>query len=186
MEGAGVSRSTISRGPAVGVALLAAVMSGGATAQDGAEPAGDEPRVARECLNHPAIKRTKILNDRNIVFVTRDDTIYNNQLPRQCPSLKRNSLVNYPIQNGRLCAGNNFQLLWEASPRNYVPAFVCQLGVFVPITEGELADLTAMTDEDRQRKPRRRSAREAVTTEQVELPAEAAEAAEPESPTPDP
>jgi hypothetical protein len=126
-------------------------------------------------LPQPTIKRTKILNDRNIVFVARDGTIYNNQLPRRCPSLKRNTLVNYPVEHGRMCAGDNFQLMWEASPRNYVPAFVCQLGLFVPITESELEDLTAITEENRERRPRRRSVREAVTTEQVELPpAEAA------------
>ena len=50
------------------------------------------------------------------------------------------------------------------------PAFVCQLGHFLPITAAELEDLTAMTDEDRARTSRRRSSREAVTTEQVELP----------------
>jgi hypothetical protein len=160
----------ILRPRALGVALLVAAFGGGANAQDGEAQERDTPRVARDCLNHPTIKRTKILNDRNIVFVTRDDTIYNNQLPRRCPSLKRGSLVNYPIENGRLCTGGSFQLLWETTPRNYVPAFVCQLGMFMPITESELEDLTAMTDESRERRPRRRSLREAVTTEQVELP----------------
>jgi hypothetical protein len=93
-------------------------------------------------------------------------------------------LVNYAVEHGRMCAGDNFQLMWEASPRNYVPAFVCQLGLFVPITESELEDLTAVTEENRERRPRRRSLREAVTTEQVELPpAEAAPApADPAAP----
>jgi hypothetical protein len=165
-------------------ALLAAALSSPAVGQDGEDTERDAPSAAQSCLAQPMIKRTKILNDRNIVFVARDDSIYNNQLPRQCPSLKRGSLVNYPIEHGRLCAGANIQLLWEASPRNYVPAFVCQLGLFVPITESELADLTAMTDEDRERRPRRRSLREAVRSEQVELPPpEAApERANPEAP----
>jgi hypothetical protein len=158
------------RWAATGAALLAAALSSPAAGQDGEDAERDAPSAARSCLPHPTIKRTKILDGRNIVFVTRDDTIYNNQLPRQCPSLKRGSLVNYPVEHGRVCAGDNFQLLWETSPRNYVPAFVCKLGLFVPITESELADLTAMTEESRERRPRRRSVREAVTTEQVELP----------------
>src|SRR5688572_8858256 len=80
---------------------LAAAQSGDATqSRDAAQ--SDEPSMAQPCLNHPAVRRTKILNDRNIVFVTRDDTIYNNQLPRQCPGLRRNSLVNYGIANSRL------------------------------------------------------------------------------------
>lgn len=154
------------------MALLAAVFGTAASAQDGAaEDSDDEPSsVVQTCLNHPTIKRTKVLNDRNIVFITRDDTIYNNQLPRQCPSLKRGSLVNYGIEQSRLCAGGQFQVLWQLDMNRYAPAFVCQLGTFVPITEDELESLTAMTDENRSRRNAKRSKREAVTTEEVELP----------------
>jgi hypothetical protein len=167
-------------------ALLAAALATGAKAQDGTTQASDsEPAsVARPCLNHPAIRRTKVLNDRNIVFVMRDDTIYSNQLPRQCPSLKRNSLVNYTIENSRVCAGDRFQVLWELGPGNYAPAFVCQLGSFVPITEAELEDLTAMTEANRTRSNSRRSRREAVTTEEVELPPAAATDSAPPEPAP--
>jgi len=160
------------RSAGVCTALLAAVLGTAASAQDGADDdSGDEPpRAAQTCLNHPTIKRTKILNDRNIVFITRDDTIYNNQLPRQCPSLKRGSLVNYAIEHSRLCAGGQFQVLWQLDMNRYAPAFVCQLGAFVPITEDELETLTAMTEENRSRRSARRSKGEAVTTEEVELP----------------
>ena len=61
-------------------------------------------------------------------------------------------------------------MLYRIGNNNYVPGFVCQLGHFLPITAAELEDLTAMTDEDRARTSRKRSSREAVTTEQVELP----------------
>jgi hypothetical protein len=47
---------------------------------------------------------------------------------------------------------------------------MCPLGVFVPITESEYEDLIAMTDENRAKAKRGRSAREAVTTEQVDPP----------------
>jgi hypothetical protein len=159
--------------------IAACVLTWGATsqapaiAQDGEHEEDDTSGAAQACLNHPTIRRTRVLNDRNIVFTTRDGKIYNNQLPRQCPSLRRGSLVNYGIEHSRLCAGSSFQVLWEISAKNYTPAFVCQLGAFIPITEGELEDLVAMTEPDRTR-PRRRSAREAVTTEQVELPREQA------------
>lgn len=133
--------------------------------------AEESPREAEACLDHPTIRRTRVLNDRNIVFVTRDNTIYNNQLPKECPSLRRGSLVSYPIEQRRLCAGGSFQVLWQTGAgNNYIPAFVCQLGLFVPISESELEDLTAATDESRERRPRRRSRREVVTTEQIELP----------------
>ena len=107
------------------------------------------------------------MNNRTIVFVTRQDEIYNHELPKRCPSLNRRSLVNFGIANGRVCAGDRFQVLLETTPKNFVPGPLCELGTFVPITEAELEDLTAMTDEKRER--RGRSKREAISTEEVEL-----------------
>jgi hypothetical protein len=161
--------------------LIAAALQAPSAAQPGEEQrdSTDAPSAA-QCLNHPTIRRTRVLGPRNIVFITRDDTIYNNVLPEECPSLKRGGLVNYAITNKRLCAGDSFQVLWEVGTgsggtsvgtRSYIPAFVCQLGSFAPITEDELDALTAMTEVTRERRSRRtRDPREAVTTEQVELP----------------
>lgn len=171
------------RSPQVSAAVLAATLATAAAAQAGGEEAGAEPSEVRACLPHPTIDRTKILNDRNIVFMTRNGTIYNNELPKQCPTLRRNSLVNYPIANGRQCAGDRFQVLWETSPGRYQPSFVCQLGNFRPISESEYDDLVAMTDQSRDRRRRGRSNREAVTSEQVELP-RAADAPAAEAPAP--
>jgi hypothetical protein len=156
-------------------AACAALLAAAFAAPDAAGQGNEAELASRSsellsCLAHPTIDRTKILNDRNIVFVTRNDAIYNNELPKQCPSLKRNSLVNYGIANGRLCAGDRFQVLWEPRPGNYLPAFMCQLGPFRSITATEYEDLVAMTEENREKRRRGRSSREAVTTEQVELP----------------
>ena len=126
--------------------------------------------VAQPCLNHSMIKRTKVLNDRNILFVTRDDVSYNNQLPRQCPSLGRGTLVNYQIENRRLCNGSAFTILWQVGT-SYVPTFICRLGMFLPVSEDEVAVLMAATEEQRaQRRNRRRGERDMVQTERVELP----------------
>ena len=168
--------TNIGRAGTTCAALLVAALTVPGSAQQGEEAdPPDSPTGPRSCLPHPTITRTKILNGRNIVFVTRDNTIYNNELPKQCPSLSRRSLVNYGIQNGRICAGDRFQVLWESGPGHYQPAAMCQLGNFVPITETELDDLTAMTEENRDRSKRGRSKREAVTTEPVEVPPRAAE-----------
>jgi hypothetical protein len=94
--------------PAVWTAVLAATLWGGASAQNGEDADADEASVAKACLDQPTIERTRILNDRNIVFVTQDG-IYNDELPRQCPSLRRGSLVNYAVANRELCAGSQFQ-----------------------------------------------------------------------------
>jgi hypothetical protein len=153
-------------------AFFFGVLSTTITAQepDEVRDADDAPREAQVCLDHPRIRRTRVLDERNIVFITRDKAIFNNQLPRECPSLNRSSLVSYPIENRRVCAGGSFQVLWQTGPNNYIPSFVCTLGYFVPISEGELEDLAAATAEGRDRRMRR-SRQEAVTTERVELPA---------------
>ena len=149
-------------------AALLAALAAPVAAQQG--EASDLSGGPKECLNQTDIRRATILNDRTIVFITRREEIYNNQLPKECPGLNRKSLVNYPITNRRLCAGDRFQVLWEQQPGSYLPTALCPLGAFVPITETELEDLVTMTDANRDRRPRGRSAREAVTTEQVELP----------------
>jgi hypothetical protein len=154
--------------------LLTALLTTVAAGQD-----DDASSVAQACLNNAEIRRTRILGDRNIVFVTRDDEFYNNQLPRRCPSLRPRSLVNYPVVNARLCAGYRFTVLMERAPGDYIPMALCELGSFVPTTEAEVEDLAALLAEDRgRRSERRRSARDAIATRPVELPPESA-AAEP-------
>jgi hypothetical protein len=150
--------------------VLALLLTAGAPAQEGKdEEDGGEAGVAQACLDHPTIRRTRIINDRNIAFFMRNGDIYLNQLPRQCPSLRRTSLVNYAIENRSVCEGSLFQVLWEAGTGNFVPSFVCRLGPFVPVTAEQLEDLEILTTEER-RASRRRNTSEAVTTEQVELP----------------
>jgi hypothetical protein len=159
---------TLKRSAAACAALLAIAVPG--AAQQNEDAAVAEATGPRSCLPQPQIQRTKILDNRNIVFVTRNDEIYNNQLPKQCMNLNRRSLVNYGIANGRVCAGDRFQVMLETAPKNFLPGPMCELGAFVPITEAELEDLTVMTEPGRERRPRGRSSREAVTTEKIELP----------------
>jgi hypothetical protein len=159
------------RGPLTALtAVLAVLLTAATPAQDGAETDdGGEVEVAQACLDHPTIRRTRIINDRNIAFFMRDGTIYLNQLPRQCPSLRTRSIVNYAIENRRICESSLFQVMWEAGTGNFVPSFVCRLGSFVPVTAEQIEDLEILTTEER-RSSRRRNTREAVTTEPIELP----------------
>jgi hypothetical protein len=144
----------------------------------------DDTSVAQTCIRHSQLRRTKVLGDRNIVFVTRNGSIFNNELPRQCPSMRRNALLNYAVDGGDMCAGDSFQVLWQVGT-NYMPAFVCQLGMFAPISEDEMADLEALTEERSERKPRRRTERDMVQAERAALPAPApAETASPAEPSP--
>ena len=152
-------------------ALGTALLGTGAVAQT------DETSVAQPCLLHPSIRRTKVLDDQNILFVTSDEQTYHNQLPRQCPTMSRNAVLNYHIARARvsdLCAGNQFTVLTRVG-NGWSPGFVCKLGMFRPVSEDEVADLVKLTE----REPRgRRSARSGsapspIETEVVEVPPEA-------------
>lgn len=168
-----------SRIAALGAVVAAALASHGSVAgQANAEDEDDSAATVESCLQHSLVRRTKVVDGRNIVFTTRSGQNYNNPLPRECPSLQRGSIVNYGIVGGRLCAGNSFQVMWQMG-LNLVPTFVCQLGAFVPVTEAEVEDLMALTDETPEgRKKRRRSSREMVTA----TPIESAEADTPAAP----
>jgi hypothetical protein len=159
---------------AFGIALLGGV----AVADD------NETSVAQACLNHPSIRRTKVLDSQNILFVTRDDQTYHNQLPRECPTMRRNALLNYNIVNKELCAGNRFAVLWQVGT-SWIPGFVCELGMFRPVSEDEVKDLMALTENEprKRRSGRAGSVPAPIETEVVELPQEEA-AAPAESPAP--
>ena len=133
--------------------------------------------VAQQCLPHPSIKRTKVLGDQNILFITKDDAIYNNQLPRQCPTMRRNSVLNYSIDNGRVCAGSKFTVLLQVGT-SWMPGFVCQLGMFVPISEDEMADLIALSEESsKRRRGDRPPGRDLMRAKPIELPSKPSEPA---------
>jgi hypothetical protein len=155
-------RSTARRSTTLGIALGCATVATGA--------ASDEPptSVAQQCLIHADVRRTKILDDSNILFITRKNAIYHNVLPHACPSVTRKSLLNYNISGGRLCAGSLFTVLWQVG-LNYTPTFVCPLGMFVPISEDEAADLMALVEEQSSAE-RRRGKRNLIEAEPVELP----------------
>lgn len=169
-------------------AIVTATLGIGAhtAAQTGTEPTDAPPSVAQSCLNRASIRRTKILNGQGILFVTRNGQHYHNPLPRECPSLNRNSVVNYGIVGDRVCAGGSFQVLWRVG-MDLTPTFLCQLGLFVPVTADEAADLLALTDRAPEaRKQRRRSSREMVTATPIAPPSDeaAGETTEPPAPAP--
>jgi hypothetical protein len=164
--------------------LLAALLG---STQAGIALGGDDAGVATSCLRRSDIRTTKILDDRNVLFITRDRATYNNQLVRQCPGMRRNSAMSFTYgDNGKLCAGSTFTVLFRAGMNSNLvpywdpftqkattlqgPAFVtgptCQIGMFSPVSEDEVSALIAATEKP---KPsRRRSDRDAVKTEAVE------------------
>jgi hypothetical protein len=156
---------------------------------------GDETDVVRTCINRSSIRSTKVLDDRNVLFVMRDKTTYNNPLAKHCPGMHRGSPLSFTYADNKLCAGNNFAVLIRTGPSSnpmpytdpltnahsvlqgpsFAQGAVCQLGLFTPITADEVADLTALTDKTRRG---RRMARDPIQVERAELP--------PDSPSPTP
>jgi hypothetical protein len=175
-------------GPRAGSAALCAAL-GTALLGTGAVAQKDETSVAQPCLLHPSIRRTKVLDDQNILFVTRDGQTYHNSLPRQCPTMSRNAVLNYHIARDTrvsdLCAGNQFTVLTRVG-NGWSPGFVCKLGMFRPVSEDEVADLVTLTEEEprKRRSARSGSAPSPIETEVVELPREEP-AAPVESPAPE-
>ncbi len=174
--------------------LLAAICTVG---QAGLAFADDDARVATACLRRADIRTTKILDDRNVLFITRDRTTYSNQLARQCPGMRRNSAMSFTYaDNGKLCVGSTFTVLYRTGASTNTtpytnpvtnehialqgPPFVvgptCQLGMFGPVSEDEVKVLMAATEEPK--RSRRRGDQDAVKTEAVRAsPAPAAPAA---------
>jgi hypothetical protein len=161
----------------------------------GTSAADERSAVAQSCIHHPSIKRSKVLNDRNILFVMNDKTMYNNVLPRQCPGMKPNATLSYTYSNNSdLCNGSTFTLLQRVGMSSmstpvtipgsnqhiafpapaFVPTFVCPMGLFVRVTQDEVDLIIASTAEHEQQQParreRRRAGRDAIKTEAVVLP----------------
>ena len=172
-------------------ALVAAVCCAAASGPVRADE-DERSSVAQSCLHHPSIKRTKVINGGNILFVMDNKEMYNNVLPRQCPGMRRDTTLSYTYNNNsQICAGSTITVLQRVGVGTnttaytnpgtnehislpapaFVPTFVCPIGLFVPITEDEVDILVAATAEEaRERRQRRRSKREAIETESIELP----------------
>jgi hypothetical protein len=142
--------------------VAASGAGGPALAQDG------EPLVAQQCIQRSLIRRTKILDDRNILFYMRNGVVYNNVLPRQCPSLNPGTLLGYSYRGGQLCADSSVQVYWQMDTRR-IPAFLCRIGMFAPLTDSEVDDLIAAKQASSGRGARKRG-REPVKVEPAEVP----------------
>ena len=149
--------------------------------------AGEEATsVATACLTRYDIRSTKVLNDRNILFVMKDGITYNNPLPKECRGMHRGSPLSFSYADSKLCAGSLFTALMRSSSTqtpytnpvtnehillqgpSLTPIATCKLGMFAPVTADEVEELKAVTA-DRPSRPRRHR-REAIQVERAELP----------------
>jgi len=151
-------------------ALLAAAGGKGAAAQ---EP----PTAAKSCVFLPDVDHTKIVNERNILFYLRSNTILQNSLREPCYGLREKTRFTYGSSSmKRLCMGDLITLLTDLSFGGVASSNTCKLGMFLPVTDDEVDELlsTASKDKGGQKKP-------AIKSQPVELPPKAAQAAAPKA-----
>jgi hypothetical protein len=158
----------------------------------------DDANVAATCVNRANIRSTKVLDDRNVLFVMRDKSTRNSVLTKHCPGLRPGTAMSFAYADGKLCAGSAFTVMIRSGPSSnpmsywdpatnksvvvqgpsFVPGAVCHLGIFTPIAEDEIEDLLALTDQSRRSK---RGLRDAIKTEKVELPQESSSSSAPKT-----
>jgi hypothetical protein len=140
-------------------ALLAAVGPRSAAAQ--AEPTG-----ARSCVYLPDIDHTKIVNERNILFYLRNNTILQNSFREPCWGLHEKTRFTYgPTALKRLCAGDMITLLADLSFGAVASANTCKLGLFLAVDDDEVDDLLRAASKDKGGQKKK-----AIKSTPVELP----------------
>lgn len=141
---------------------VALLVAGGPKSAAAQEP----PTAAKSCVYLPDIDHTKIVNERNILFYLRNDTILQNSMREPCYGLHPKTRFTYgSTALKRLCAGDLITLLADLSFGGVASANTCKLGMFLPIDEDEVDDLLAAASKDKGAQKRK-----AIKSEPVELP----------------
>lgn len=132
------------------IATLSIVGAGAAAAQSADEDdktkesedaiyADDESVPSEKCLRPKMIKATHVIDDRNILFVMRDNKIYRNVLPRKCRDLARAGAFSYQTTYGRICDIDRISV--GGMSGGLGSGRECRLGPFYPVTIEEIRAL---------------------------------------------
>jgi hypothetical protein len=161
--------------------LLCAAMSS-TLAWQSPSSAQQNAGAAQACLARASVDRWLIIDANRILFATRDQRLYRNDLARACPALRPSSQVSLSSSDGQFCAGTSFQLLIRVSSSGNTTSVtdratgvstaiegpgliggpVCSLGPFTPVTAEEGAALIAVSQQPPPSRRERRAAREAA------------------------
>lgn len=122
----------ISKLAAIGL-ILGLSLSVSAAAQD-ERGSADEEEIAYdeftvECVSLRQIRRTEVVDDRNILFYMSGQKVYHNLLPRPCGGLARENRFSYQTNIGRLCRLDHIRVLYN-DPFGLREGNRCSLGVF--------------------------------------------------------
>jgi hypothetical protein len=95
-----------------------------------------------DCIPVQRIDHTEVLDDRTILFVTRDRDAYVNQLKTECPGLERERRFMYEVKGAQLCSIDTISVLeqWGVGPMR---GATCALGSFRAVSKDEVENLHA-------------------------------------------
>lgn len=123
--------------------LTLGVLAGAAWAADDEldedDPLYDEIRPVH-CVNLRQIDRTKVVDDKNILFYMKDDRIYRNRLPHRCAGLGFEESFMYRSTLNQLCDVDIITVLDDIG-FGFRSGISCGLGMFYPIDEDMADDL---------------------------------------------
>ncbi len=119
---------------------LSLFMSGGAHSSEILVDEPEEVEGTEDCVWVRMLRRTEILDDRNILFYMTGDKVYRNFLPRRCPGLSRHEAFSYETRISQLCRADRITVL-DSLGFGGIPGPSCGLGKFYPVTENEIESM---------------------------------------------
>ena len=95
-----------------------------------------ETAAAERCLPVHTIRRTKVVDNQNILFYTYTRKVYINHLPHTCTDLTMGDTFKYATSQSQLCNVDTITVLHETGS-GWIPGASCGLGMFEPTTDPE-------------------------------------------------
>lgn len=125
-------------------------------------------RTPEDCITVGRIRRTRIVDDKTILFYMRGGRTYQNILERNCPRLEREGRFMYEIRGYRLCDIDTITVL-DRFGSGFGRGFTCRLGEFHPVTPEEAEAIERISEGEVEQDG-------VIEVEQVDLPSEAEQA----------
>jgi hypothetical protein len=89
---------------------------------------------SRNCIQTRTLKSTAVVDDRNVLFIKKGNSVYHNRLPKECKGLSDTMMFSYATTAGSLCSLDVIRVVDRMGRENRT----CTLGPFYTITTDEL------------------------------------------------
>ena len=100
---------------------------------------------SERCITIHQIDRTRVIDQRTVVFYLNGGEIYANRLPHRCPGLRAGDGFMYKNSTGRLCSIDTIRVL-DNLGGDLRPGMACGLGEFHPVSAATVDQLKALKD----------------------------------------